>query len=424
MAFGFNLKKNIWFSIGEFAVNIALIFASYRLVILNGGIEILGLWSVLFAWTSLIRIGDAGMANATLRFVALFDIETQSHKIRTYVETAFIANTVLFLLLALAGHYLLSNNIESVVSPENSAAALGVIPAMFISFFLFNISNIFLGSIQGLHLGYVRSIISVAGNGVQLIFVLILVPKYGIWGLAVSQIIQHFLVICTGWILVRRYLRTGIFETTIFNFSAFREMLNFSIRAQIANISNGLIEPFSKIIVGHFAGLTALGLFELAYKTVWLPRNVVVAGTTATIPAMTSMLKFGKREVREVYQKALKYTCFGVGVLLVLVISATPVISWLWLGEANYLYVQFVAILACGVFLNSLGAAAYNLATVTGIMRNNILVNISVLCILIAGGFVAGNFFPQLGPVVASAVGIGIGGIWIKSLNERLLKNA
>ena len=83
----FNLKRNMVSAVFAFVINIGLVFLSYRLVIRQGGLEVIGLWSTLYAWTTMIRIGDAGMANASLRFIALCNPQTEGEKLRDYLET-------------------------------------------------------------------------------------------------------------------------------------------------------------------------------------------------------------------------------------------------------------------------------------------------------------------------------------------------
>lgn len=420
----FNLKKNVWFAVAEFVVNIGLVFASYRLVILQGGVQAVGLWSTLFAWTSLIRIGDVGMANATMRFVALRDAKTERSAVRDYIETGIVANAGLFSILALAGYFLVDAFLGRIVAPEYVGDAQTILPAMFLGFFLLNMSSVVMGSMQGLHLGFVRSQLAVFGNLVQLISVFFLVPKLGLMGLALAQILQHSVSIVISWIIVRRAAGVDHFLPTGFKASSFREMLGFSVTSQLANVSNGLFEPVSKILVSQFGGMHVQGLYELAYKTVWLSRNAVVAGVTATMPAMTALFQQDPAKVVSVYRRSLKLTLIAVGSLMVLVTLASPVISIIWTGALVWDYSVIVAIMAIGVFFNAAGAPAYNLATVTGKMRNNIVVNVSVLATLIVGGLAAAWWLPVNALICTIALAMALGGLWIKVTNERLLSPA
>jgi O-antigen/teichoic acid export membrane protein len=420
----FNLKKNVWFAVAEFAVNIGLVFASYRLVIMQGGVPAVGLWSTLFAWTSLIRIGDLGMVNATMRFVALRDASTERNAVRDYIETGIVANAGLFAILAVAGYFLIDAFVGHIVVPEYVADAHAILPAMILGFFLLNMSSVIMGSMQGLHLGFVRSQLAVFGNLVQLVSVFVLVPRLGLIGLAWGQIIQHSVSIIIAWIIVRRAAGVEHLLPLGFKASSFREMLGFSLTSQLANVSNGLFEPVSKILVSQFGGLHVQGLYELAYKTVWLSRNAVIAGVTATMPAMTALFRQDPVKVVPVYSRSLRLTLLAVGSLMGLVTLGSPIISIIWIGDLMWDYSIIVAIMAIGVFFNAAGAPAYNLATVTGNMSNNILVSVSVLVTLIIGGLAAAWLLPIHALIGMVAFAMGMGGLWIKARNERLLPTA
>lgn len=421
----FQLRKNVIHAVVAFGLNIALVFISYRLVILQGGVEALGLWSTLMAWIYLIRLGDLGMGSATTRFVASCDVESNSEKIRTYIDTGLIANAFLFLFLSLGGYALISAQIDFVL-PSNTknevlVEALALLPAMFIGFFLMNISGLLLGSLQGLHLGFIASRISVAGTVLQLVAVVVLVPSIGLLGMAWALVIQHAGVIIFGWVLIcRSFSNRSRFPIHITQ-SALNEMCSYSIKVQAVNVINGVFEPLSKILVSRFGGLEAQGLYELAYKTVSLPRNAVMAGATATFPAMTGLFASERFELKKLYLKTLKLLSIATILVLAGVISLSPMVSYLWMGNVDIRYCIFVAFLAVGFMGNTYGAAAYNLGLASGQMGNNFLsVMLSVL-VMFVFGIALSLFLGVNGVVISAAAGLFISGFFIKFMNEKLI---
>jgi len=362
-----NLRKNVFFAMGEFAINMALLFFSYRLIIQQGGLEAVGVWSTLYAWTNLIRLGDAGVASAAMRFLALWDLTKERERIRAHGETALITNIVQFGLLALIAYFALSPFTERIVGSAHAVEAERLMPWLLLGFFLLNVDGTVLGLLQGLHQGYRRSQLSVLGTIIQLGGVFIFVPELGVIGLAYAQILQHGVITLLGWVLVRRKLECG-FLPLRFDVRAFHAMLGYSLKAQLVNIANGFVEPVSKMLVAHFGGMAAQGLFELAYKSVLVPRNFIGAGITATIPAMTSMFQQDKEELRRVYTSALRLSVFAMGMAgLVLVIFA-PIPSLLWLGRVDTTYWLYVGLLTVGFFFNVIGIPAYILGMSSGCM--------------------------------------------------------
>jgi O-antigen/teichoic acid export membrane protein len=413
-----NLRKNVRFAIAEFAINMALVFFGYRLIIQQSGLEAVGVWATLYAWTSLIRLGDTGVAGAAARFLALWDATKERHRIRTHSETALITNIVQFGALALIGYVALSPFAGRIVGSSHAAEAEKILPWMMLGFFLLNISGTVLGVLQGLHLGYRRSQLAILGTAIQLASVFALVPAYGLLGLAVAQIVQHGAVIILGWSLARREIE-GNLVLLRFNVPAFRAMLGYSVKAQVVNIANGLMEPLAKMLVGHFGGMATQGLFELAWKTVLLPRNLVGSGVTATIPAMTTLFHEGREELHQLYARVLRLSALSMGAAALALILLAPLLSLLWLERVDASYCLYVTLLTGGFFFNVLGIPAYVLGMASGHMRNNIVITLATLVGLSVGGVVLGHLYGGIGAVVASAGAIAMLGIFL-SLVKRI----
>lgn len=417
----FNLKRNVSFAIAEFAINLVLVFFSYRLIIMRGGLEAVGVWSVLFAWTSLVRLGDVGMANATLRFVSLHDARKEPQRLADYVETGVLTNLVFFAVLSCLGYVIMSPFVPEMVGATHAQEARAILPIMFCGFWLLNVSGAVLGALQGLHLGYVRSLISVGGTMVQLVAVLVLVPELGLGGLALAQVLQYALISIVGWGLVVKNLAQVSLLPVRFKPAAFRDMLGYSLKAQMANVASGLFEPVSKILIGHFGGLQMQGLYELAFKSVWLPRNGVIAGVSATLPAMTSLSTRQGDKLQQIYERCVGMTALAVSLLMLAVLCASPIVSMIWIGSLRFDYCAMVFLLGCGAIFSAWAAAAYNLAFATGDMRANLVANTVVLALLVGLGGLLGRVATPWAVLIVVPVLMSVHSIWIKHQNEGLL---
>jgi O-antigen/teichoic acid export membrane protein len=419
----FNLVKNIRFSVIGFIINIFLVFISYKLVIVNGGIEDVGLWATLMAWTQLIRIGDVGMANASIRFVSMKDASTPEDLLRiySYIDTGVLTNIVFFLLLSIAGYLVMDTFLPNLIEETSLELANELLPIMFLIFFLMNISGVLLGSLQGLHYGYISAQLGVAGNLIQLCLVILLVPKLGLIGLGYAMLIQYLILNFLTWVIIWKKLEMKPFIPLNFSVFTLKEMLGFSLKAQVANISNGLFEPVSKILVSFFGGLQAQGLYELAYKTVSLSRNAISAGLMASLPANTRLLEEDRNSAKLFYRKVLRKVTIASLALLSLVTLIAPFISFVWIGSYQIDYWLFVAIIASGFLINTIGAPAYNLGLASGKMKNNIIISIATLFLLIIIGYILGDYYQEHGVVFAVGGCLAFGGLAIKRMNERLI---
>lgn len=424
----FNLRRNVITSILAFAMNLALMFISYRLVIMRGGLASIGLWSTLVSWIFLIRFGDIGMTTAVVRFIALCDARWESERIRTYLDTSLALNGFLFTLLAGIGYLAFSTSIEHVVPDDMIAqeTARMILPLMFTGFVLSNLSGLVLGGLTGLHRGYQGALITIGGALTQLCVVVPTVPHFGLVGLAWGQIAQHAGMIIVGWglfiVALRRDsgLPSGILPSYVSSI-ALREMLGFSLKAQFANLLNGLFEPISKIIVGRFGGLELLGHYELAYKMVSLPRNAVVAGAQATTPAMTRLMTDNLPEARELYQHTRQNLMRRGGPVLIATVLTAPFASWLWLGRLDVQLWVFIAFLAAGYMVNILGASAYLLCVASGRLQGNIVSSFVAVVSMVLFCALAAAVLDERGQIAGVALGLALGGIVNIRLNTKLL---
>lgn len=416
----FNVGRNIVFAIGEFGTSAFLLFVSYRLVIVDAGLEMLGLWSTLLAWTSLLRIGDFGVASAVVRYVALTEI-SDKRALERHIGTAVVATFALFLAISILGYVLLSTFLIATIPAALAGTAVATLPLLLFSFLLSGISGPLLGALTGLHHGYLRSILVIGGTAIQLALVALLVPAYGLPGLALAQIVQAFGTIGAAWLLVRRTGHLDALLPISFHLATFRSMLGFSVSTQIANLANGLFEPLSKLLVGHFAGLSGLALYELAFKTIFLSRSAVVVGTTALVPSMTRRFNTNISDAADQYRRVRTLTVVGAILSMLAALLATPIISILWMNEVALPYIIYAAILSVGSALNAWGAAAYNIGVALGTLRFNIWSTTATLAIMLVAGLPLGQIAGTTAVVAAVSAAWGIGGILIKVLNERLL---
>ena len=425
-----NVKVNVVTSIASFSVNIILTFISYKVVLLGGGVSDLGLWSALSALIYLMRVGDAGMSNAAERYIAATDVNVSPARVSGLLGTALLVNAVLFSALAFAGWLILEMYLPVLitVSEQEQSVAISMIPVMLVGFIFINISNVLYGGIRGLHLGWLASVASTVSVVVQLIIVVILVPKIGIEGLAWAQLYQAVTASLIAWLFFvvslsklsktnQSFLRLG------FSIPITKELLGFSLRAQGVNILNGLLEPMSKLLVGNSAGLALLGIYEVAYKVVALPRNALVAGALAISPAMTSLLAKDVVAARRLYQATLKRLSIYSGLAMLVVSLGSPIAAILIFGSSDKVFSLFVLIMASGFWLNAIGAPAYILGFSSGRLRGNVVSTACSMIALFSSYAILVNVSATFGPVLASALALAVGGGVVFSINRKLLLN-
>ena len=418
----FNWSKNVLYAMGEFVLNTLFVMVGYRLVVKQGGVGALGVWSTLFAWTNLIRIGDVGVSAAIVRFLPHWDISVEEDKrlARVYAETALITNIVLFAVLAMLGFLGFSPFVPRVVGQKYAIEAMWILPYMFLGFYFLNISGTILGILQGLHLGYQRSQLSVFGKLLHLVVAIVTIPRIGLMGLAVAQIVQYSIVSLVGWGIARSQIGSRLLPHR-FDGRAFREMLSYSIKAQVVNVTNGLIEPVSKMLIGYFGGMEIQGLFELSFKTVLLPRNFIGSAISASLPTISALFEKDRIRLRQLYSRIFFVSVSGMGIALLLLVFVSPILSRFWLGRVDYTYCIYVGLIGVAFWINLAGAPSFVLGMATGRMRFNIISALVALGVLIILGVTLGFSVGPNGAVLASSLAIGSAGALIWYYNQQLL---
>ena len=404
-----NIRKNVIFSFLEVTSNTALTFIGYRVVVRLGGIEMLGLWSTLMAWVGLSRLGDFGLGGAATRFVAGLDAKGDGLRIRAFIDTALISNTVAITALSLGSYLVVAHWLGFVVGGAHVALAAPALPWLVGVVVSANLCMIVTSSLFALHLGFVRSIIMVTCNLAQLSLAVWLVPSHGLIGFAVAQLVPYVMAALAAWIAI--CVQLGKLRLPLgFRWSVLREMLRISLMLQASSIANTLFEPLSKMLLSHFGGMHMQGLYEAAYKCIVTARNVSASTASAVVPAMTRLSETDMPAARALYLNTRRH----VG-------RALPVVSWLWFGSVIGMFVGFVAALSVGSLVGGWVTPAYNLGQVTGRLGGVVIAMAAGDGALLLGGLAFGWAGMPAMIVGAVSAAIVVSSLVVLRLNEPLI---
>jgi O-antigen/teichoic acid export membrane protein len=375
----FNLPKNIKASVISVIANIFLAFLTYRLLITFHGIELVGVWSILVAASSLVNIGNLGMGVAVIRYVSKINLIKDKAAAKFFIDTGIIVNFIWHGLLTLIAYHVIHFFLSELVPTEFYEEALLALPFLMFANFLSSMTITLISSLQSIHKGFVGFNISTLGSFIEILFALILIPGIGIYGFALAQAIRYFISLLLSWHYIYSYLDYKSFFPKNFSILSFKKMITYSVKVQAGGVLNSLFEPFTKLTLSQFGDVKAQGIFELAYKTVSLSRNIIVAGLLASIPAITNLYNSSIIEAKAFYQKAQDKLFFYLTVIMLFLAIASPFVSIIWMGNLNYEYILLVSIFATGYWVNTLGANAYNLGFASGIMKHNLISSLMLL---------------------------------------------
>ena len=194
-----NVKKNIIWSVIQIIISLCTALLAYRVLILNIGLEAFGKWALLISFVSISKLFDLGLSNSSTRFMAKYlnNLKAQQE----IFSTSQIAISLLYLLSIPVLYLIIFFAFPIVYSDEDLILVYELLPLMIVSGYLFIISNVFLGSIDGFNKIYLRSYCVITSTVIQLFFTLILVPKFGILGFVYAQLFQSI-----SLFIISRYL--------------------------------------------------------------------------------------------------------------------------------------------------------------------------------------------------------------------------
>jgi O-antigen/teichoic acid export membrane protein len=418
-----NIKKNISYSIAAFVINGSLIYITYRTLIYMGGVDVLGIWSVLAAWAALIKLGDTGMSAAiTQTFAkAIFTDEDKRSAIdrnKEILEAVLPINLLFFGVINMVGTFLLYANASEIVPMNYEEDAQIAILINGCTMLISNISSLFVAALAGLHLNHVNSKITIVSAVGVLIMSLPLVMYFGLVGVAVMYLLQQLIIV----FLQLYFLKLNKInpQRLVVKIQIIKSLLKVSMQNQLTGVLNSGFEPVSKILVGYIGGTQAQGYFELAYKTISVPRNAAASGSSAAIPTLTSLAEAGGDEGLKLFNKINLANKLSSAAILFFGVMLSPIFSIMWLGYYDYALIAACAGLALGFSINLLGAPYYNLGLSFGDMRGNVVSSFLALASMVVAYLLCKFFSLTDVSFVPAVVGLSVGGLVIYIINSKI----
>ncbi|SDD95859.1 Membrane protein involved in the export of O-antigen and teichoic acid [Mucilaginibacter pineti] len=335
----------------------AVYFFLYKFLLKLLGVSLLGVWSVVLSTSSLANLANFGVADSVIRFVALYHKEKNDLKIKQLIFTASIFIGILFLLISCIIYPFAGLILKSVLPSNFINAGISILPYSLACLLLNAINGVYASVLDGMQKNYLRSLVFSASSIVLLVVSYLLVPKYGIIGVAMAQLAQSIfaLVVC---ILIVMYQTK--FNPLIWNWSKeiFRQIFNYGMKFQFISLMAMLNEPVTKILLGRFGGMAFAGYYEMANRVLMQARGVVINGTQSLIPVMIN-LSNNIKDIQHFYKKVFSNVLFFSLAAMGLIVMGGRILSVFWIGNYQPVFYYTLLILALCILINILNTPAY-----------------------------------------------------------------
>ena len=400
---------NAFMSVVQIIANGIILFFLYKFLLKSLGPEQLGIWSLVLATTSVANVANFGLSGSVVKFVAKYLARKDYENASRVIQTASLSTFIFIGLALLVAYPIIRKILEIVVAPEHLSSAILILPYSLFSLLLMAITNVFQAGLDGAQKIYLRNFLSMAGMSLYFVLCLILVPKYGLMGVAYSQISQVSIILIISLIMLKKEIVELPVIPARWDKKIFKEIIGYGVNFQLISITTMFYDPTTKALLSKFGGLSMVGYYEMANRMVQQFRALIVSANQVIVPFIANLHEIGPERIRSVYQSNYNLLFFLALPLYTLIIISIPLISEIWIGHYERMFVFFGVLLCIGNFLNTLAVPSYFANLGTGRLRWNVISHIAIAILNTGLGVILGFLFGGYGVVVAWVIALTLG---------------
>jgi len=400
---------NAFMSATQIVVVGMVLFVLYRFLLRTIGAEQLGIWSLLLATSSFAHVSNLGFSGSVVKFVSKYLAHGDEQKVSGIIQTACLSIGLFVGSFLIIAYPLAKWVIELVVESGFLHLALSILPLAFVALWISIIAEIYQSGLDGCQRIYIRNIIVMVGAVLQLLFSVLFAPAYGLTGLAYAQVARNIIVLFITVILLKKYLHMLPFIPHHWDWELFREIVGYGTNFQIISATGMFYDPMTKALLSRFGGLSFVGYYEMAGRMIQQFRSLIVSANQVLVPAIARMQERTPERIQSVYMTTYQLIFYIALPFYSLIIICMPLISVLWIGHYESVFIISGVILTFGWFLNTLSGPAYFSYLGIGRLRWNVAGYLTIALLNAGLGFMLGMLYGGIGVVVAWAVSLSLG---------------
>jgi len=364
--FGSQLRHNMSSGVIRAVVNAAVLFASYPLYLYFLGYEKYGVWLVLATVLSLAYMGDFGITPAVIKLVSEEYGRGNNKGIQSYVSMSLLVlsisgGVVLLVILCYKAQIISAFRLTG----DNALVASWLLPYIgLLSVYVF-LAKVLNATLMGLNRMDLANYIQLLGRIVAItVAVGLLYTGRGIESLLIGNALSYAVIHIVSTFFIRRIVRLHYFRISNWDGKRFVRLFRFGGGALGGFLIMLLIEPFNKLMLSRYAGVSTIPVFEIAYKGAFQFRSLIESGLKAIMPEMSRLSGTGTAQawerIKKINRRVFKLVFLGgLPVYLTFFVGAEFILS-IWLKDR---YVAAIPpafrIMLMGSFVSLLGVPAY-----------------------------------------------------------------
>jgi O-antigen/teichoic acid export membrane protein len=386
-----------------------VLFLLYRYLLQEIGPDKVGIWAIVLATASASKISELGFTGSAVKFTARYIARDERNVASGIIQTTVLTIGVILACILAVGYPLVVWILRKIIPVENIQNALSILPFALVSVWIGGVAGVFSSGLDGCQRYDLRALVSIIAAIFLLCLSWILVPRFGLIGLAWAQIGQGVSMLIGSRVMLQRELPALPLLMYGWRYSLFREMFHYGVNFQIVSIFSMLFDPTTKALMAKFGGLSFTAYYEMANRMVMQFRSLLITANQVIVPRIATLYEKAPEAVQYTYKESYRIVFFLALPLYAGVAAAAPLVSELWIGNYEPSFARYSMMLAAGFCFNTLVGPAYFVNLGTGELRWNTISHVVIGILNGILGYLLGSVFGGEGVVLGYLLALVIG---------------
>jgi len=347
-------------------INAVTLIVAFPIYLHFLGYDRYGVWLVLTTVLSFAQLGNLGISKAVMKLVAeeygRGDIEGIQRCVMTALALLFLSGmTVLVVILVLKNQIIVAFKLTG----ENAAMISSLLPyigCLSIYVFIVQTLNAVPSGLGRIDLAnYIQSLGRIVAVTVATV---LLYCGRSIESLLIGSALSYIFIHIASFICIRRIVHIRILRLRNLDVRRGKSILRFGGAVIGGSLMNMMLSPFNKLMLSRYAGVSAIPIYEIAYRGSMEVRGLVEAGLRALMPEISrigaNMTREAKERIIVINKQSLKLIFLVGASLFCCVFIIAGVLLRIWLGDKFVDELPYTfRIMLIATFVSLVGVPAY-----------------------------------------------------------------